>query len=182
VSLFTSGRLALSTLALCALTACGGGGDSKTVNAKDGELILIDSGDSAVAAKTYTLDTTYKGVATRSSTSIGNVIEVYPENVAFDTGVTFLESNTGKFLVGFAANGANGKTYGCRSSAWTGSELNAVAALLGDPTIPTSPVCAQSISIDPTQRRASYGNFRLPSDEGGPGAVIISANFTWPAP
>lgn len=182
MSLFTSGRLALSILALCALTACGGGGDSKTVNAKDSELIVIDSGDSAVAAKSYTLDTAYKGVATRSSTSIGNVVEVYPENGAFDTGVIYLESNTSKFLVGFSADGVNGKTYGCRSSAWTLSELDAVAALLDDPTIPTSPVCAQSVSIDPTQRSASYSNFRLPSDEGGAGAVIISANFTWPAP
>jgi hypothetical protein len=182
--LIASGRRAFSALTLCALTACGGGGDSASGNitAKDGELIMIDSGDSAVAAKSYTLETSYQGVTRRSATSFGTVVEVYPENGAFDTSVAYLEGNPNKFLVGFWANATNNKTYGCRSSAWSGSELNAVAALLKDSSIPTSPVCAQSPTIDPTNRRITYDNLRVPSDEGGTGAVVISANFTWPAP
>jgi len=59
--MFASSRLALSVLALCALTACGGGGDSGSagITAKDGELIVIESDTSTLPAKTYTLDTTY---------------------------------------------------------------------------------------------------------------------------
>jgi hypothetical protein len=178
------GRLAFSALTLCVLTACGGGGDSgsATITAKEGELILIDAGDSAIIAKTYSLDTTYGDAATSASTSIGTVITVYPENGAFDTGLAFLESNPAKFLVGFWANATNDKTYGCRSSAWSQTELVALANAVGDQSILTEPVCSQNVAIDVSNRRASYSNVKLPADDGGSGSVVLSATFSWPAP
>jgi hypothetical protein len=183
MSLIASGRLALSVLALCALTACGGGGSGPaTITAKEGELVLIDAGDSAVPAKTYQLDTTYGDAAERANTPIGYVITVYPENSAFDTGLAFLESNPAKFLVGFWANASNDKTYGCRSSAWTQAELMALANAIDDQSILSEPVCAQDVAIDAGGRHATYSNVKMPADDGGTGSVVVSATFSWPAP
>ncbi|MEY2840591.1 MAG: hypothetical protein RJB60_2890 [Pseudomonadota bacterium] len=181
VSLFASGRAALSVLALCALTACGGGGDSG-VTAKEGELIVIDAGSSGLAVKTYKLDTTYgPSYATYGDLPMsGRVVKIEPENSDFDTGLAFVQGKPSKFIVGFGAQVAGAamgtyKDFACRSSAWTDAELVELGAA-------SLPVCTQAITIDETKRIASYINLSLPAEESGGKALIISATFSWPVP
>jgi hypothetical protein len=180
VSLFASGRAALSVLALCALTACGGGGDSG-VTAKEGELIVIDAGSSTLPGKTFTLDTTYgRSYATFDDTSVGTVVTISPENTNFDTSLSFVQDTPSKFVVFFNAQVAGAamgtyKVFGCRSNAWTSTELSfGTAANL--------PICGEGITIDATNRRAAYINLSLPALDIEGKAMVISASFSWPVP
>lgn len=180
----TVGQVAISMIACAVLTACGGGGGSGATPASvaaEGQLILIEAGDSQVPTGNYRLDTSYTDAASADKISTGTLETVYPENGAFDTGVSFLQGNTQKFLVGFWS-GKVDKGYGCRSSAWTSAELKEVAIVLSDDTIPSAPVCSSTVTINASAHSASYTNLRLPSDSGGTGSVLLSANFKWPAP
>jgi hypothetical protein len=180
----TVGQLAISMIACVVLTACGGGGGSGATPASvaaEGQLILIEAGDSQVATGSYSLDTSYTNAAYADKISTGTLESVYPENGAFDTGVSFLQGNTQKYLVGFWS-GKTAKGYGCRSNAWTDAELKEVAVVLEDDSIPTAPVCSSTVTINASAHSASYTNLRLPSDSGGSGSILLSANFKWPAP
>ncbi len=182
-----SAAWSLASALACAalLTACGGGGDSGsvTVTAKDGELVVIDAGSSGLAAKTYTLDLNYgTSYAVYKDIAIGRLIKVVPENDDFDTSLVYLQGTPSKFLVGLSAQvvGAAMGTYkdfGCRSSAWTTTELNAISAQAA-----SLPVCSNTLTIDEANRRAAYANFSLPARESGSKAVVISATFSWPVP
>jgi hypothetical protein len=180
VSLFASGRAALSVLALCTLTACGGGGDSG-VTAKEGELIVIDAGSSTLTGKTFTLDTTYgRSYATVENTPVGALVTISPENINFDTSLSFVQGTPSKFIVFFNAQVAGAdmgtyKVFGCRSNAWTTTELSfGTAASL--------PICGEGVTIDASNRRATYTNLSLPALDVGGQAMVISATFSWPVP
>jgi hypothetical protein len=184
----TLGRMdlcSLTALALCALTACGGGSDkgSATITAKEGELIVIDAGSSGLAAKTYTLELNYDtSYAVYRDFSIGRLIRVLPENDAFDSSLVYLKGTPRKFLVSLSAEvvGAASGTYkefACRSSEWTTAELKAISEFAA-----TLPVCSNTITVDEAKRHVAYANISLPALESGGKAVVISATFSWPEP
>lgn len=176
-------------------TASGSGNDTSApptvgttaIGATPATLVLSSAGLSTVPEGSYALiDTNTEAglIVSRSvQLSFGTLVISYPENDNFDTGVFYVQEHPEKYSVGFIANPESGtKAYACRSSAWTPTELQALADAFNDPTVLTQPVCAKAVTLDSTKRGVTYSDLPLPSADGSADQVVVSATFTWPAP
>ena len=152
-----------------------------------GTLVLGSSGLSTVPAGTYALvetnTDTGPSVSQSLGLSFGTLVIVYPTNDNFSTSLVYLQSNPGKYLVGFVSNpNTEPSTYACRSSEWTDAELNELAEASNEPGLLTQPLCTKAITLDATNRTVTYSDVPLVSANNSSDKVVVSATFTWPVP
>lgn len=179
MSLITSGRLALSALALCALTACGGGGDSGSSTTQslpeDGKVAVISS-TSSTPAGTYTVNVASGEAGTY--TTGGEVFE-------YAGG----EDTSGKFMVAIAFQRSNPANYAiiyedasddymCAGGTLNSAQVQALNAALGT-NLPQIPTCPAGITIDAAGHRVRAINVRVPGLSTAGKSVALSANIGW---
>jgi hypothetical protein len=168
-----------------ALAACGGGGggdEPPDTLAEPNSVVVIENGNSSVQKSTYALDpadaAAFEGASGVSS--LGNLVLVYTETDAFDAVLIYSSTDSRKYITGLLDTSQ--KSYGCRSRAFTNTELQALADQLEDPVVLSLPVCNKTVAINHAGRQASYANLKLPADNGTPYSITLSANFSWPVP
>lgn len=175
MSLISSGRLALSVLALCALTACGGGGDSAQSLPEDGKLAVLTS-TSSTPAGTYTVDIANGEAGTYTSGS-----EVFEYAGGEDT--------SGKFMVAIAFQRSNPANYAiiyddasddymCAGGTLNSTQVQALNAALGT-NLTQIPTCPAGITVDAAAHRVRVINVRIPGLESTSNSVTVSANIGW---
>jgi hypothetical protein len=179
MSLITSGRLALSALALCALTACGGGGDSGSSTTQslpeDGKVAVITATSSTPAA-TYTVN-----VASGDADTItygGEVIE-YAESEdtsgKFMVGVAFQRSNPANYAIVFEDDSDD---YMCAGGTLNSTQVAGLNAALGT-HLTQIPTCPAGVTIDAAGHRVRAINVRVPGLSTAGKSVTLSANIGW---
>lgn len=179
---FLSGRLALSALALCALSACGGGGDSGSSTPQslpeDGKIAVLNA-TSSTPAGTYTLSVAKGDAGTFVSGS--DVIE-------YAGG----EESSGKFMVAVAFQRNNPANYAiiyddasddymCAGGTLSPAQVAALNAALGT-NLSEIPRCPDGITIDAANHRLKAINVRVPGLETAGKSVTLSANIGWTLP
>lgn len=177
--------VAASVLALSGLVACGGGGsDGDTPNrfgqgvaAPANTLVLTTSTSTSFPTGSYTLDTGYTNASGLVNIN-GHVIEwVWPENLAFDSGVFFSQTDPRKFAVSLYDQ-APDTAYRCVSSTWTTQELAELALVFDDPSLPGVQKCPSGMTIDAPGHHISFSDWTLASDDGTK-SVKLSVNVSW---
>lgn len=164
--------LALSLLALGALTACGGGGDGGVNNYPDDGEIIIEAATTSTPAGTYSIydDNVYTEADT-FLTSSGTVEYGYFENNLFAMEVAFLQSNSNKYYVVFDDASDD---YVCRSAALSQVELND----WWDGTYST-PVCPSSLTVQADNHRVKATGLTINGAEDPSKQVRLGANVSW---
>ncbi len=182
---FTQLRAFACAFTVLTLSACGGGGDSGDTLATpssrlpaDGYL-SVDGGTSTVKVGAYQLDTNYTGASGTQQFDADTLEFIGPESPAFDAGFIFSQSNAQKFAVAFIDNATGTVTeFACRSSAWSATEIQKLAADFNKTDIP---VCQSGLTIDTrtAPHRIQVTGLRVPSLNDPAQFVTISANFGW---
>jgi len=138
-------RLAFCAMSACALSACGGGGDTSALSSTSAR----DSVD----------------VESFGAYEIG-YLTYYSDAVELNVG--YLKGNKQKFVVGIEKPG-DSKTYECISSAWTNADKAALLAQYG--VVPAT--CDDSqITLDASTDQFSMVRAVVPSASGG--EIVLS--------
>jgi hypothetical protein len=189
-------RAALGALALCVLTACGGGGnsaDKPDVQAHVAQLpaegnLTVDNGASVIAEGSYTVNGFAPGAVTQSPLTAA----IQVEGVALSPGpfgfvLVYSTSPTPNATQKFGVLATNSLTstplwgFGCLSSAWSADDRAAVAAIFHT-TAAAIPTCVGNIAIDATLRHAQFVGVSVPSLVPLGPSVMFSGNFGWAPP
>lgn len=176
-------RAALCLTVLSTLAACGGGGASApneepigTPSEKVNQL-TVEGGDSAVAARTYVVDTAYDRA---SSTQIldQDVLEVIsPDSDSFDSSFIYAQNNPKKFAVAFIDNThGTDEIFACRSAEWNATEIK---VLNERSKTGSMPLCASDITIDTAARFITFSGLRLTSLSNASRSLNLGGDFSW---
>lgn len=160
--------LALSLVALGALTACGGG-DSD--NYPDDGNIVIEAATTSTPAGTYSInDDNVDAEADTFDRSSGTVEYAAFENDLFYLEIGFLQGNSNKYYVVFDDASDD---YVCRSAALSQEELDDWQ-LLGP-----IPVCPSSLEIQTSNHRVKASGFIIKGLDDPSKQVKLGANISW---
>lgn len=157
MSLISSGRLALSVLALCALSACGGGGDSGS----DSATVTVVVGTNSTAVGSYNSSQKQQEIE-ETGTSLGKATSTTFQFTNFEAGVSVINSDPSIFVIGLSDSTGD---YVCVAAK--------AAAQLGVPP------CPANASVEAGGRSAQFTNAVL-HDLDMPGRTItVSGQFSW---
>lgn len=163
--LFNAARVALSAVALCALTACGGGGDGPDYPA-EGQIVILSSSPTGAPVGTYNTTDAYS-----EAYEGGGIEAAYILLDQFAAEIYFSQGDPRKYAILFddASDG-----YACRSAALSAEELAYVY-----PYDEELPVCASTLKIDAARHQLLASNFTIRGLENTNNRVTFSANVSW---
>jgi hypothetical protein len=189
----------LCTLALLALSACGGGGgvsgspapvspsstDTSTLpvdTAPADGTVVVTSGAESTRPGTYTATP-----GTTGGLSLGGLAvtlqSVETEDLQIAVGLT---SEPGKYMLAIVEKGAP-QSYGCLGGTWSTEELDALATQTGQ----TAAACPTGVVVDTTAKQLTLNKVSLPSapvtgldgvsTTAGPVLVLSATKLDWSA-
>lgn len=162
--LFNAARVALSAVALCALTACGGGGDGPDYPA-EGQIVIHSA--AGAPAGTYNTANAYSDAFEDGGLEIATI-----DFEEFLAEVVFLQEDPRKYVVFF--EDMSDDDYSCRSAALSAEEQQS-----WNPFVPPLPVCASTLKIDAARHQLLASNFTIRGLENTSNRVTFSANISW---
>ncbi len=151
------GRLALSALALSALTACGGGGDSGS----DSASVTVVAGTSSTAAGNYNSSKKTKEVGD-TGTSLGSATSITFEFNNFEVGVSVINSDPSIYVLGFSDATDDYVCVVAKASVQTGFRA-----------------CPSGTTVDANARTATFNNAVMAGMSLPGRTVTVSGQFTW---
>ena len=157
MSWIASGRLALSVLALCALTACGGGGDSGS----DSATVTVVAGTTSTAAGTYTSSKKTQEVED-TGTSLGKATSTTFSFNKFEAGVSVINSDSSIYVLGFSDDTDDYVCVVAKVSAQTGFRA-----------------CPSGVTVDAAGKTANFSNAVLVGLSSPTHTVTVSGQFSW---
>ncbi len=157
--LFNTVRVGLSAVALCALTACGGGGDDNASTAYATLTLVTPSG--ANPAGTYQANSQAKYT---DATQLGTLYSFEFDTATLSAGFSYVKEDPSYYLVGFADESGE---YLCAS---------APLAIFRQGALPT---CPSSVQVDMRNKIVTLNNTPLFDAAGFAPPVTVSGTIHW---
>jgi hypothetical protein len=154
--MFALGRLALSAFALCALTACGGGGDSGS----DSATVTVLAGTASTTAGAYSSSKKTQEVL-EMGTPLGKATAITFEFNTFDVGVSVINNDPSIYVVGFSDDTDGYVCVVAKASAQTGYRA-----------------CPIGTSVDLNAKTATFNNAVL-AGLNSSSTVTVSGQLSW---
>jgi len=158
---FNLARVALSAVALCALTACGGGGDDNSSSTAYASLTLVTPSSSNPAG-TYQANGQEKYI---DATPWGTLYSFEFNTASLSAGFSYIKEDPSYYLVGFADDSGE---YLCAS---------APLAIARQGALPT---CPSSVQVDMRSKTVTLNNTTLFDVDGlAAPPVTVSGTIHW---
>lgn len=157
--LFNTVRVGLSAVALCALTACGGGGDDNASTAY-ATLTLLTS-TAANPTGTYQANRQQLYI---DGTELGTLYSFEFDTVSMSIGFSYIKEDPSYYLVGFADNSGE---YACASEALANFSQGEL------------PICPPGVQVDMRTRTVMLNNTPLYDIAGWAPPVTVSGTIHW---
>lgn len=157
--LFNAARVALSAVALCALTACGGGGDDNS-GTPYANITLVTSTASNPSGN-YQSSTQEKS---SQATELGTLESFEFDTASTSAGFSYIRENSAFYLVGFADDSGD---YACASTALSSYSAGAL------------PACPPTVQVDMRSKTVTLSNTVLHDLNGLEPPVTVNGTIHW---